>query len=99
MKTTKFEILNNLFYFIKKSNGTSNLIHQGHISQKPDDFISIIWVIFDLIILIIIRIPFIILLFILKIPFRILAWFKEIGFSTNHKYIGILYLVFAVFAG
>lgn len=100
MKLRKFTILDKLFYFITKEDGKKNLIYaEGHIVKTPDSFYTIFLILFDLIVFITIRIPFILIMFILLIPFRIITWFRETGFSTNHKYIGVMYLIFAVFAG
>jgi heme/copper-type cytochrome/quinol oxidase subunit 1 len=61
--------------------------------------LGILRVLADMGIFLILRIPFLVLIGCIVIPYRILKWVVTQGFSTNHKYIGVMYLVFAVIAG
>nr|YP_010576301.1 cytochrome oxidase subunit 1 [Thecamoeba quadrilineata]UZN43838.1 cytochrome oxidase subunit 1 [Thecamoeba quadrilineata] len=92
---------NNLLKYIEKIQSKQPIITIAHIEPYRDaDKISLFsGLIKEIVILIGIRLPYFVLSWIVVFPFRALNWLKTKGFSTNHKYIGIMYLIFAVFAG
>jgi len=93
---------NNLLKYIEQLQLKHPIITPAHIEphkNTENSLILILNIIQELIILITIRLPYFIISWIIVFPFRAITWLKTKGFSTNHKYIGIMYLIFAVFAG
>jgi hypothetical protein len=93
---------NNLLKYIEKLQAKKPIITQEHIEphKSCDNKLILLYnIIFELLVLYVLRLPYFIISWIIVFPFRALNWVKTKGFSTNHKYIGIMYLIFAVFAG
>jgi len=92
---------NNLLRYIEQIQASRAKITIDHVSPTKDSstFRYIVHAIIEISILIGIRLPILVITWFIAFPFRALHWLKNKGFSTNHKYIGIMYLIFAVFAG
>jgi hypothetical protein len=93
---------NNLLKYIEKIQAKGPIITVAHIEphKTTDSTYRLVYnIVYEIFILIVLRLPYFIISWIVVFPFRALTWLKTKGFSTNHKYIGIMYLIFAVFAG
>ena len=92
---------NNILRSIESIQAKRPKITINHINpyQGSNIILCILYSIIEIIIFLGLRLPFLIFMWFLLIPYRFINWLMNKGYSTNHKYIGIMYLIFAVFAG